>query len=174
MNVEELEKLDAAIGVLLRRDSFAESAARLNTQLRVSHERFVWSVVALGAIDTELPAAIKSCWIFLLRKDTPSGCHYHPNSIQHMTVISGRGRAKVGGVERTMIPFGSNGTIEERWYVIAQGVPHEFFPDREDMTVVSFHTCAATELEEVACGTGEARLYESSDVRSFIMNDRCE
>jgi len=26
--------------------------------------------------------------------------------------------------------------------------------------VVSFHTCEADELEEVACGTGESRLYE--------------
>ena len=43
---------------------------------------------------------------------------------------------------------------------IGEGVPHEFFPEGEDMVVVSFHTCAAHELEEVACETGESRLYE--------------
>jgi hypothetical protein len=28
------------------------------------------------------------------------------------------------------------------------------------MVVVSFHTCEASELEEVSCETGEKRLYE--------------
>ena len=32
------------------------------------------------------------------------------------------------------------------------------------MTVVSFHTCAARELEEIECETGSARFYE--DVES--------
>jgi hypothetical protein len=47
--------------------------------------------------------------------------------------------------------------------VIGKGVPHEFFPEREAMTVVSFHTCEEDQLEEVACDTGEKRLYEGEE-----------
>jgi len=60
-----------------------------------------------------------------------------------------------------MASLGSPGySLPDIWYVIDEGVPHEFFPEEEDMVVVSFHTCEAHELEEVACGTGESRLYE--------------
>jgi hypothetical protein len=40
-----------------------------------------------------------------------------------------------------------------------EGVHHEFFPEETEMVVVSFHTCEARELEEVACGSGAERLY---------------
>src|SRR5262249_25148973 len=127
--------------------------------------------VALDTISVALPAPIKSCWIFLLKRDVPSGCHYHPNSVQHMVALNGRGRSKVGGVECTMISFGSaRHSIEEKWHVIGQGVPHEFFPEGEDMAVVSFHTCAANELEEIATGSGARRIYErlSNDSRPTV------
>jgi hypothetical protein len=78
-----------------------------------------------------------------------------------MVVLNGRGRSNVGGVERTMFPFGSSRhSIEEQWYVIPECVPHEFFPEADDMTVVSFHTCAVAELEEIASVTGVRRHYQ--------------
>jgi hypothetical protein len=48
---------------------------------------------------------------------------------------------------------------DHSWYIIPRKEPHEFLPEHEDMTVVSFHTCAETELEEVACETGKVRVY---------------
>lgn len=81
-----------------------------------------------------------------------------------MIALNGYGRSNVGGVERMMIPFGSaRHSIEEKWYVIGEGVSHDFFPEGEDMTVVSFHTCEAAELEEIDCGSGASRVYEPSD-----------
>lgn len=69
--------------------------------------------------------------------------------------------SKVAGEYRRMLRLGSsNDSLAEIWQIIGKGVPHEFFPEKEDMVVVSFHTCEASELEEVACGTGEKRLYE--------------
>jgi hypothetical protein len=60
-----------------------------------------------------------------------------------------------------MIQFAKpQASLAEVWYVIGEGVPHEFFPEQEEMIVVSFHTCEANELEEVACETGGKRLYE--------------
>jgi mannose-6-phosphate isomerase-like protein (cupin superfamily) len=164
VNLSDLEKLHAAVESLLRQESFSSAVERLRLELGGSQEPFVWSTVALGDINVALPASIKSCWIFLLKGDTPSGCHYHPNSVQHMIALNGHGRSAVGGAEREMIPLGPLGSdchsIEEQWYVIGEGVPHEFFPEGEDMAVVSFHTCAADELEEIACGSGASRLYE--------------
>jgi hypothetical protein len=161
VNLSDLQKLHAAVESLLQQEPFSRAVERLRMELSGSQEPFVWSTVALDTIGVELPVPIKSCWIFLLKKGVPSGCHYHPNSVQHMVAINGEGRSEVGGVSRPIIPIGSGRySIEEKWHVIGRNVPHEFFPEREDMAVVSFHTCETTELEEVACETGESRHYK--------------
>ena len=166
MNLNDLKKLHAAVESLLRQDSFSRAVACLRLELNESPEPFVWSTVDLNTLGVALPASIKSGWIFLLKGDAPSGCDYHPNSVQHMVALDGQGRSKVGGLERPLIPIGSvDHSIEEKWFVIGEGVPHEFFPEGEDMTVVSFHTCEASELEEIAWGDGASRKYEPSDTQ---------
>jgi hypothetical protein len=78
-----------------------------------------------------------------------------------MVTLKGRGMSKVAGEYKRTTRFGSpNAALADRWLVIEKGVPHEFFPEEEDMVVVSFHTCEAHELEEVSCDTGETRRYE--------------
>jgi hypothetical protein len=167
MDLNDLEKLHAAVEWLLRQESFSTSVERLRVELSGSQEPFVWTSFALDTIRVALPAPIKSCWTFLLKRDVPSRSHYHPNSVQHMVALNGHGRSNVGGVERTMIPFRSaRHSIEEKWHVIGEGIRHEFFPGGEDMTVISFHTCAAAELEEIASGSGVRRIYEP------LSNDR--
>jgi mannose-6-phosphate isomerase-like protein (cupin superfamily) len=158
----DLQKLNNAVEFLANQDTFAQAVNELSHAVVDSPEPFVWSVVDLNSIKRELPAEIKSCWIFVLKKDVPSGCHYHPNSVQHMVMIKGQGTSKVGEDSRRMLRFRSPNALEDVWYVIGKGVPHEFFPEREDMTVVSFHTCKADKLEEVACDTGEKRFYEAT------------
>lgn len=161
MNVDLL-KLNNAVEFLINQHAFAQMVNQLSEAISHSSEPFVWSVIDLNSIENELPQEIKSCWIFVLKKDVPSGCHYHPNSVQHMVMIKGQGMSKVGGKSKRMLQSGSsNASLEDIWYVIGQGVPHEFFPKEEDMVVVSFHTCEADQLEEVACDTGKKRLYES-------------
>jgi hypothetical protein len=161
MNVNELEKLNTAVEFLINQKTFLETVERLSKEINRSQELLVWSVIDPNSIDRELPESIRSCWIFVLRKDVSSGCHYHPNSIQHMVTIKGHGVSKVAGIQKRMSPFGSsNDSLADTWYVIGKDVPHEFFPEEEDMIVVSFHTCEANELVEVACETGEKRLYE--------------
>jgi len=160
----DLQKLDTAVACLLRQESFATTIGRLKSALAESKEAFVWSTVPLDAIRCGLPAGIKSCWIFHLRKDVPSGCHFHPNSVQHMVMVAGQGLSIVDGTRRPMVSFASSeNSLTDKWYVIGQGVPHEFIPEGVDMTVVSFHTCEASALEEIACATGGKRLYEGQD-----------
>ncbi|HEX6729733.1 MAG TPA: hypothetical protein VF074_06970 [Pyrinomonadaceae bacterium] len=159
----DLLKLNSAVEFLVNQNSFTQAVSELRKGISHSSEPFVWSVIDLDSIESELPEEIKSCWIFVLKKDVPSGCHYHPNSVQHMVIIKGHGTSKVGGKSRRMLQFGSpNASPEDVWYVIGEGIPHEFYPREEDMVVVSFHTCEADQLEEVAYGTGEKRLYEGS------------
>lgn len=161
MKVDYLEKLNDAVKLLMTQETFSETVERLSEEIQHSQEPFVWSVIDPNSTDGELPDVIKSCWIFVLKKDVPSGCHYHPNSIQHMVMIKGQGQSKVAGTYKRMAQFGSpNDSLADTWYVIDKGVPHEFFPELEDMEVVSFHTCEGNELEEISCESGEKRLYE--------------
>ncbi|MBE9098519.1 hypothetical protein [Vacuolonema iberomarrocanum] len=164
MNESDLQKLSAAVEYLLQQEDFSSNIERLQQDLANSKETFVWATVELDAIPTELPTRIKSGWIFHLRQDVPSGAHYHPNSIQHMIMVSGKGTSIVGDTRKQMISLAApDYALADKWYVIDQNVPHEFFPEGENMTVVSFHTCSANELEEIACETGGKRLYEGSN-----------
>lgn len=152
MNTNDLEKLNAAVEFLIGQKTVLESMEQLDEEADRSQEPFVWSVIELDSIARPLPDTIKSCWIFVLKKNVPSGCHYHPNSIQHMVTIKGQGRQQIGGQSKRMVPF--------EWLIIDKNVPHEFFPEDENMVVISFHTCEANELEEIGCDTGDKRLYE--------------
>jgi len=155
----EIQGLDAAVRAVLARPDFAAEVERLTRELTSSSEPFTWTAIALSELPP-LPPAIRSGWIFVLRADVGSGAHFHPNSIQHMAMVRGRGHSVVGGQRRPMLGFDAPAPAAARWHVIPQGVPHEFFPAGEPMVVVSFHTCSPEELEEVACGSGASRHYE--------------
>ena len=151
MNTSDLEKLNTAVEFLIGQKTVLETIEQLDDEVDHSQEPFVWSVIELNSIAPPLPDTIKSCWIFVLKKNVPSGCHYHPNSIQHMVTIKGQGRQQIAGQSKRM--------VLDKWVVIDKNVPHEFFPEDENMVVISFHTCDATELEEIGCDSGDKRLY---------------
>jgi hypothetical protein len=163
--VKYLQKLNSAVELLIIQNTFGKMVNELHEAISHSSEPFVWAIIDLNSIQSELPDDIRSCWIFVLKKDIPSGCHYHPNSVQHMVMIKGQGTSTVGGKNKRMLRFGSEYLLEDVWYVIGKTVSHEFFPEKEDMTVVSFHTSEADQLEEVSCDTGETRLYEAMERR---------
>ena len=162
LDASYLQQLNDAVAQLVARPAIREVVDALKEQLQDTPEPFVWSTIDLQTITTPLPDNIRSGWIFVLKKDVSSGCHYHPNSIQHMVMTEGEGTSKVGTISREMKPFGEQvNALEETWYVIPEGVPHEFFPKGSDVVVVSFHTCDSDELEEISCDSGAARNYES-------------
>jgi hypothetical protein len=157
-----LQQLNDAVAELVTRPSIRSVVETLKEQLPHTSEQFVWSTIDLNSLTTSLPDDIKSGWIFVLKKNVPSGCHYHPNSIQHMVMIEGAGTSRVGTISGGMKMFDAQGIgLEETWYVIPEGVPHEFFPERRDVVVMSFHTCDANELEEISCDSGVSRNYET-------------
>ena len=155
-----LSQLNEAVAQLISRPAVHNLIDDLKQQLPNTSEPFVWSTIDLQSITTPLPETIKSGWIFVLKKDVSSGCHYHPNSIQHMVMIEGEGTSKVGDDSRHMKRFADPGSsLEDIWYVIPEGTPHEFFPVEKDMVVVSFHTSSSDELDEVSCDSGATRTY---------------
>lgn len=161
MSAADLGALDRAVAHLLLQEPVRESIEQLKLDLRTAAEPFVWSVVDVEPLTGMLPPEIRSAWIFVLRSGAWTGAHYHPNSVQHMVMIEGVGRSRIAGRERRMIPYGANHQPPERvWHVIDPNVPHEFFPEGTDLVVLSFHTCAADELEEIESRTGKSRFYE--------------
>lgn len=161
MHVNYLDSLDRAVNRLLMQRHLHQSIARLRTDLQSSPEPFVWSTVDCEALRDLLPPEIQSAWIFVLRTDVWSGAHFHPNSVQHMVLVEGGGRARIAGDEARIIPFGARGkSSSEVWQVIGKGIPHEFLPEGGDMVVISFHTCSPDDLIEIEAGTGHSRHYE--------------
>ena len=157
---EYLPQLNNAVAELIKSPAIHGLIDSLKSQLQDTPEPFVWSTIDLESIASH-PDGIKSCWMFVLKKDVPSGCHFHPNSIQHMVVIEGEGTSEVGGVSGEMKHFGDpNSSPDDVWYVIPEGTPHEFFPKEKDLVVISFHTCEPHELQEISCGSGAMREYE--------------
>jgi len=156
-----LPQLNAAVAELLTQRATHSVVDTLKEQLQHTSEPFVWATIDPKSITVSLPDSIRSCWIFVLKKDTPSGCHYHPNSIQHMVMIEGEGTSKVGSLSGEMKRYAEpDCSLEDIWYVIPEGVPHEFFPVGRDLVVVSFHTCESDELQEIRCDSGATREYE--------------
>ncbi|HYV11764.1 MAG TPA: hypothetical protein VE980_12745 [Pyrinomonadaceae bacterium] len=158
--MDYLSQLNAAVAELIGRSSVQSLIDDLKKQVPYTSEPFVWSTIDLQSITAPLPDTIRSAWIFVLKKDVPSGCHYHPNSIQNMVMIEGEGTSRVGENSRQMKRFADpDSSLEDIWYVIPEGTPHEFYPAETDMVVVSFHTTASDELEEVSCDSGATRTY---------------
>jgi len=161
-DVDYLPQLSEAVAWIIGEPSTHVIIRALKDELKQTAEPFVWTTLDLQSISANLPDNIKSGWIFVLKKDTPSGRHYHPNSIQHMAMIEGEGTGKIGSATSELKRFdAANGSLPEVWCVIDEGVPHEFFPRTSDMVVISFHTCAANELEEISSDSGAARIYDS-------------
>lgn len=156
-----LPQLNDAVAKIIANPEFPRLVETLKKQLDDTSEPFVWSTIDLKSGALPHPDSIKSCWVFVLKKDVPSGCHFHPNSIQHMVMIEGQGTSEVGGTSREMRRFDEPGSsVEDVWYVIPEGMPHEFFPGGTDVVVVSFHTCEPHELQEISRDSGVMREYE--------------
>lgn len=136
-----------------------EIIKNLKLEIKMSGEPFQGKAIETNFLMDDLPKEIKSAWIFVLKHNTPSIAHYHPNSVQHSALIEGKGKVMIGDRLQSLELF--DPLHENTWLIIEKNVPHEFFPEDEDMIVISFHTCAPENLMEVKCATGEMRIYKS-------------
>ena len=163
-----LERLDGAL------HSPGVSAALDEIATRVTHKLhqdaaalLAWEPVPLALYRDQLPAGIRSSWVFVLRAGTTSGAERHPNSIQRMMSWRGDGDMQTWDGSRwqsnlliaeaavpkslTSAPTKSVEAGRElhlRWVSIPVNVWHKPVMGAEDWVVVSFHTAPDTELIE--------------------------
>jgi hypothetical protein len=110
-----------------------------------------WEPIPLDLYNQQLTSDIKSCWVFVLRKNTSTGAERHPNSIQRMMSYKGYGdlqtRADFKWVSN-LLESDFDGEIEKRWITIPANVWHQGVTGNENWVVISFHTAEVSELIE--------------------------
>ncbi len=140
-----------------RKTSLARNlASELLERLKEGKAPFEGAPLPDALVKKRLPAGIKSAWMFVLRAETTTPSHYHPNSVQYMAVIGGGGTALIDGRESVLRPF-DPAFPGKSLYVIAEKVPHAFETGLEPVIVLSFHTVEAGELIEVDEESGKRR-----------------
>lgn len=158
MKKGSLKKLISVTKKLLKNSQIKEIITELKAKLQHSKEPFVWKALEIKSFKDKLPPEIQSAWLFVLKRNTPSEAHYHPNSIQHTIMIEGQGKAKIGHQWKDLNLFDPDKI--ESWCIIDKNMPHEFYPRKQDMAVLSFHTCSSHELLEIKAKGGKERTYK--------------
>lgn len=153
---EYLVRLSCVTTRILNTTETAYAIDNLKNKITNSPEPFLWHPVNLTYHLSDLPKSILSCWIFAIKK--PTGAHIHPNSKQHTTIIEGKGQIRIGKYYKTFKCF--KPTALNTWYIIEKGIPHEFFPEKNIVLVISYHTCKSNELIEIRCDNGAKRIYK--------------
>jgi hypothetical protein len=125
-----------------------------------------WEPIPLTTFG-ELPAGIRSSWVFVLRAGTTTGAERHPNSHQRMVSYRGGGDFPVqrdGQWESRRLTSDRTRGIADRWVSIPPSTWHQGIVDPgQNWVVVSFHTVdAAALIEERPAERGDVirqRLY---------------
>jgi mannose-6-phosphate isomerase-like protein (cupin superfamily) len=130
----------------------------LIAQLEKSKQPFAGASLPTEFTKGRLPPGIRSAWIFVIKPKAKPPLHRHPNSIQHMAVLSGGGHYTIGRRNDVLQPF-DPAFPERSLYVIPENMPHTFEPANEHLVVMSFHTAADDELVEEEVESGSRRKY---------------
>ena len=155
-NHEILRKLNYIVKLLLIAPETRKIIATLKEQIKGVQDSFTGR--SLNFRQYEFPGEIKSLWIFVIKKNTPTISHFHPNSIQYTVMIEGKGKVQINHELRELRKY-SPWDIKP-WCVIGRELHHEFFPLDSEMIVVSFQTCKRNELIEIKSKSGKKRMYK--------------
>ncbi len=157
--------LDSAVGDPAVRSKIDVIVGRVGKKLEEDAQAtMAWEPIPLDLYGQQLPDSVKSSWIFMLRKNSVTGAERHPNSIQRMMSYKGSGDFQtMPGPEWISHFLVSDGDedIERRWISIPKNVWHQGVVGEGNWTVLSFHTCEASELieERLEDGNIRAKLY---------------
>lgn len=160
MSNTDLEQLTRLTKKALRTPHILQMMKLLETKILESKEPFTWEVLSERLLGEPFPKGIQSAWIFTLKPNIRIPSHYHPNSVQHTTVVKGNGKIIIGKDEKEVQTFDPQG-MQLIWHIIAKNVPHAVATGGHVMVVFSFHTCAPSELLEIETLSGRSRFYES-------------
>lgn len=160
-SLDYLQQLTAVTEEILADPVTTAAISRLKMEIADASDPFVWTTLDITAHREKLPPEILSAWIFVLKRNTRSVAHYHPDSVQHMAVIEASGEAEIGGKRAALRPFDPRDPTS--WYVIEKNVLHEVFPADTNAVVLSFHTTAEDELVEIEAHSTKRRVYETQE-----------
>ena len=150
-----LESLDQAVQNLEKRNLLGPIIDRVHADLKKRNEAVMaWEPIPLTAFDRNLPAGIKSAWVFILRAGSNTGAERHPNSHQRMVSFTGAGDMQIRADWRE--PWRSNRLVSDpakplpqRWISIPPNTWHQpVISPAGDWVVVSFHTVEPQDLIE--------------------------
>ena len=150
---EVLRKLDEAVGKESVRKFLDAAVERTARKLSETPNTFMtWEAIPLPTYDVNLPAMIRSSWLFLLRSGTSTGAEKHPNSRQRMMSYRGQGdlQTRTGENWRShRLKSDPLSKAEERWISIPPNMWHQaVVVPGPNWAVVSFHTVPPEELIE--------------------------
>ncbi len=141
-----LARLDTLVDGELR-EHIDRAIAASREMLRTTDEPYGWGFLDLSV--AAVPDEIRSGSIFVLPGGTAPPGHRHPNSVQHMRVLSGEARVTIGSASEDSERHDIGPA--RRWLVIPQNAFHSFeLPGHQDLVVLSFHTVPQAELLEVS------------------------
>jgi quercetin dioxygenase-like cupin family protein len=156
-----LQQLDAFVRAHSAFEIIDTSIKRVTKELEASSEAlFGWSAIPLDIFPAKLPAAVGSCWLFVIRAGIPPERHRHPGSRQRTLSFRGSGDLQVwDGAEWVSNPLQSSeqASLEGRWVSIPPNAWHRPVVT-EDWVVISFHTAPEEDLMEIS--DENRRVYE--------------
>jgi len=155
----DLERLTSLTEKALRNPYILRIMELLKAEILRREEPFIWKVLSEQLLEETFPAGIRSGWMFVLKPNTHTASHYHPNSVQYTLVIEGSGKIRIGEDEKEVQTFDLK-RRKQIWYVIPRNVPHSVTIREHAIVVFSFHTCPPSELLEVETLSGRLRVYE--------------
>ena len=160
MSNTDLEQLTRLAKKALRTPHILHMMKLLETEILENKEPFTWKVLPERLLGEPFPKGIQSAWIFALKPNIRIPSHYHPNSVQHTTVVKGSGKIIIEKDEK-QVQILDPQKMQLIWHVITKNVPHAVATGDRIMIVFSFHTCAPSELLEIETLSGHSRFYES-------------
>jgi len=143
LNAHERKLLEILDDIL--RDS--SSAAAIDSIVKRGEQKLVqrldavmaWEPVPLDLYRNEVPAEIRSSWVFILRSNATTGAERHPNSHQRMMSYRGSGDFQVMSGDRWESNFlvSDPGTpLQSRWISIPPDTWHQAVVPGQNWVVV--------------------------------------
>jgi len=169
-NEPMLADLERLVLEAAQEESLANTLARVQGALAADSDApQAWESVPLAVFGASLPAAIKSCWVFVLRGGGVFGAERHPNSHQRTVALAGSARFEVfDGAAWSPKPVDADCThlVASRSISIPPNTWHRITIGPATFVSCSFHSVEAHELiEETPVGddlsTTRRRLYHA-------------
>ena len=147
---EILDHLRHAIDGAMRETALPAIVTDAQTRLREQSDlQMTWASIPL-TVYRDLPADVKSAWVFVLRGGISTGAERHPNSRQRMVSYAGTGDMWTWDDSRwrsNVLPAKSGDSSSA--LSIPPNVWHRpVTPPGPDWTVLSFHTASDDQLIE--------------------------